>query len=75
MSHKLKVETKMRNRKSGSNIHNCPICGSKHVNLVEFRKFYCVDCCIEFDDNGKVYTIMHDGTLVDYHINEFAELV
>lgn len=72
---KAKAEPKMKNRSSGNfDLNKCPICGSKNVSLVEFHRYYCLDCCVEFDKYG-VYTIQWDGTLVDYYENEFASLV
>ena len=71
MSNKPKAEKRMRNTKGDTDIHICPVCGSKRVNLVEFNKYYCIDCCIEIDNKGKAFTILYDGSLVNYHVNEF----
>ena len=56
-----------------STIYNCPNCGSTNTNKVSKSNNFCMDCNIEFSSNGngKMYTIMFDGELVDYYVNEF----
>jgi len=54
-------------------VNSCPACGGKRVNPVTDKNSFCVDCFIEFDfTNGKQFTIMYDGILVDVYDNEFA---
>lgn len=57
-----------------NSVHICPKCGNERATQVSRNNYYCIKCDIEFDDSGKVYMIMFDGTLVDYQVNEFAEL-
>jgi len=52
-------------------IHTCPNCGSNKTNEVSKTTRFCLSCDIEFDKNNNIYTIMYNGDLVDYHINEF----
>ena len=74
---RTKAETKMKAiQKQDSDIHICPHCKSEKTNQVTKHNYFCMDCGVEFNfKTGKVYTIMFDGALVDYHVNEFAELV
>ena len=59
-----------------STIHNCPNCGSSNTNLVTKSNNYCLDCCIEFSTKtDKMFTIMFDGELVDYYVNEFVNCI
>ena len=54
--------------------HTCPACGSDKTNKVSLQNNYCMHCGIEFDiKSKKVYTILFDGELVDYHVNEFMD--
>lgn len=72
---RIKAETKMRAiQKQDNKIHICPGCGSEKTNQVTKQTYFCEDCFIEFSSKGKMFTILHDGTLVDYQVNEFAEL-
>jgi len=66
-----KAETRMKNSRGNFNIHNCPICESRNVNKIDFDLYYCLECCSEFNSDGKAYTIQYDGTLTDYYMNEF----
>lgn len=52
----------------------CPNCGSRSVNKVDKNYSYCKDCCVEIDNNGKVYTVQWDGELVDFYMNDFADI-
>ena len=57
-----------------STIHNCPNCGSSNTNKVSKSNNFCLDCCIEFSvKTNQMFTIMFDGELVDYHVNEFID--
>lgn len=49
----------------------CPHCGSVKTNKVSFTNYFCKDCFIEFTKSGKMYSILYDGNLVDYRVNEF----
>lgn len=72
---KIKAEPKMKAiQKQDDDIHICPNCGSKKTNQVTKYTYFCMDCDIEFNKDNKIYTILYDGSLVDYHVNEFAEL-
>ena len=73
MATKAKAETKMKNKMGGSDIQICPVCGGHNVNKTDSKTYYCTDCFIEIDRKGKPYSIMYDGTLVDYHVNEFVD--
>ena len=53
---------------------HAPNCGSNKTNEVSKTTRFCFSCDVEFDDNNNVYTIMYNGDLVDYHINEFYGL-
>lgn len=73
---KPKAEKKMKaTQNSNNDIHICPNCESEKTNQVTKHNYFCMGCGVEFNfKTGKVYTIMFDGVLVDYHVNEFAEL-
>ena len=51
-------------------IHKCPNCDSTRINKVSKTNSYCVSCGVEFT-KSKIFTIMTDGSLVDYFVNEF----
>ena len=54
-------------------IHTCPACGSSKTNPVTDKNSFCKNCFIEFDfTDGKIFTILYDGSLVDHHENEFV---
>ena len=53
-------------------IYNCPNCGSSNTNKVSKSTEFCLECFIEFDKNGKMFTILYSGDLVDYYVNEFV---
>jgi len=57
--------------KATKSINSCPNCGSKHVNKIDWSNYYCSDCCVEIGKDGTVYTILMDGELVPYEVNEF----
>jgi len=64
----------MSKKKFIAPIHNCPNCNSTRVNFIK-PKYFCKNCNIEFDEDGKMYTIQWDGELVPYYENEFANIV
>jgi len=49
----------------------CPNCKSIRTNEVSKTTRFCLSCDCEFSKNGKVYSILYNGDLVDYHVNEF----
>ena len=73
MATKAKAETRMKNKMGGFNIQICPVCGGSNVNKFPFKHYFCTDCFIEIDNKGKPYSIMYDGTLIDYCVNEFMD--
>ena len=73
MATKAKAETRMKNKMGGFDIQICPVCGGHNVNRVDVQQYYCTDCFIEIGSDGKPYSIMYDGILVDYHVNEFVD--
>lgn len=60
--------------KATKTIGECPNCGSKHVNKIDWSDYYCMDCCVEIDRKGNIYTIQYDGERVGYYVNEFADI-
>jgi len=53
-------------------IHNCPNCNSSKTNVVSWSNGYCLECGIEFNlKTNKMFTILYDGELVPYQVNEF----
>lgn len=47
----------------------CPVCGGKHVGKVGVEQFYCWNCFLEYQVQGKeykVYTVAEDGSLIAY---------
>jgi len=54
-------------------IHICPNCGGKKTNEVSKTTRFCLSCDCEFDKNDNVCTILYNGELVDYHVNEFVD--
>jgi len=72
ISTSYKITPKGSRTKSAEDINcTCPNCGSNKTNKVSWSNNYCQDCCIEFNfKTNKMYTIMFDGELVDYHVNE-----
>jgi transposase-like protein len=54
----------------------CPNCQSEKTNQVSRDNYFCLDCGVEFNfKNSKVFSIMYDGSLVDYYVNEFMDIV
>ena len=51
----------------------CPKCGSKRTNKVSPKNSFCLACDVEFTKTGEVFTILYDGDLVDYFLNEFSD--
>ncbi|HEY8890858.1 MAG TPA: hypothetical protein VIM70_11445 [Clostridium sp.] len=50
----------------------CPNCGSSKTNEVSWSNSYCLECDIEFNmKSNECFTILYDGELVPYHVNEF----
>ena len=60
--------------KATISIEICPNCSGKHVNKLDWSGYFCMDCDCEIDKNGKLFSITYGGELVDYYVNEFADI-
>lgn len=60
----------MKRKKKINNEVQCPHCGSTKTNSVTVSNRYCMSCGIEFSKT-KMFSILYDGNLVDYRVNEF----
>jgi len=44
----------------------CPSCGSKATGKIGVDQFYCWDCFMEFNQEGEIFEVAEDGSLVAY---------
>lgn len=59
---------------SSTLIRICPNCGNKNTNMISKINAFCPECCVEFCvKTNKVFTILYNGDLVDYYVNEFVD--
>ncbi len=47
-------------------VRECPRCDSRMIGRIGVERYYCHDCCVEFDGwrSGGIYSIDDEGNLI-----------
>ncbi|MFO8059262.1 MAG: hypothetical protein R6U70_01200 [Bacillota bacterium] len=52
-------------------VRQCPSCGSRMIGRIGVERYYCHDCCVEFDGaSGGIYSIDDEGNLTSVREDE-----
>ncbi len=58
--------------KERETVQDCPNCESRIIGKIGVERYYCHDCCVEFDggESGGIYSIDDEGNLMSLEGDE-----